>query len=73
MAELIIMDRTGDSRMSFTPGDAPATQAAMDRFKELLGQGHIAYKEGADGQKTLTRTFDPDAERITLHPQLIGG
>jgi len=73
MAELIYMDRSGDGRMSFTPGDAPAVTAAMKRFDELRAQGHIAYKEGADGQKTLTRTFDPDASRIILHPQLIGG
>lgn len=73
MAELIVMDHTGDSRMSFTPGDAPATQAAMTRFNELMAQGHIAYKEGSDGEKTLTRKFDATAERITVHPQLIGG
>lgn len=72
MAELIVMDRTGDSRTAFTADDSASVDAAMTRFAEMVGKGYTAVGE-VNGQKAVIRAFDPDAEKIILYPQYIGG
>ena len=44
MATQIVMDRTGDTRHQFDPGDAAAVLDAEARFKELTGAGFTAAK-----------------------------
>ncbi len=70
MGKLVVLDSTGHSEVRFSPKDKAEAKA---RFKELLGQGHIAYRMDADGKSSLTRSFDETAEEIVMHPQLVGG
>lgn len=74
MAELIVMDRTGDSRTAFTPDDAASVATAMEKFAEMTGKGYFATVPGDGGEPgRLIRAFDPAAEKIIMSPQLIGG
>lgn len=75
MAELIIMDRTGDTRVTFTPDDKAAVTTAMERFTELVGgRKYLATVPGENGGPgRIIREFDPTAEKIVLHAPFIGG
>ena len=66
------LDVTGDTQHHWTPGDKASTALVADRFVELLGMGHTAFRmEGNQG--TIIRKFDPEAETIIVTPPLIGG
>lgn len=73
--QLIVMDRTGDSRMDFTPDDTVAVAAAMEKFRELVGgKKYLATVPGENGEPgRIIREFDPTAREIILHAPLIGG
>lgn len=74
MPKLIILDHTGhDDKTAWEKGDVVSVKAAKDRFAEMLGNGHVAYKVDKDGTKTQTRSFEEDATEIILHPQMVGG
>lgn len=69
----IVMDHTGDSRHTFDAGDAVALKAAEERFKELTGLGFTAAERTANGEASVTRTFNPQATETLFYPRLIGG
>jgi hypothetical protein len=75
LAELIVMDRTGDTRMTFTPDDCAAVAEATERFNDLVGvKKYLAVVPGAGGEAgRILRAFDPTAEKIILNPPFIGG
>jgi len=71
MKQLIVMDRSGDTRINLT--DEIKVAEAMDRFQELVGgKKYVAVAENADGSKEVTRTFDAN-RTITLHAPFVGG
>lgn len=72
--QLIIMDRSGDTRQTFDTTNATELTAAEDRFKELTGSGFRAAKLSDDGSPgQLLKSFDPTAERVLFIPALQGG
>jgi hypothetical protein len=72
--ELIILDRTGDTRLQWKRGDAGEVAAARKRFEELKGKGYAAFKvSGGGGQGEQIDAFDPAAERMVLVPPYVGG
>jgi hypothetical protein len=73
MATQIVMDRRGDSRHSFDPGDRAAVAEAEQRFMALTGAGFTAAARTAPGEQRIIRGFDPTAEETLFHPRLIGG
>ena len=73
MATQIVMDRTGDSRHQFDPADAAAVRSAEERFKELTGLGFTAAERTANGEATVTRGFNPNAEETLFFPRLVAG
>ena len=73
MATQIVMDRTGDSRHQFDPADAAAVKSAEKRFKELTGLGFTAAERTANGEATVTRSFNANAEETLFFPRLTGG
>jgi hypothetical protein len=73
MATQIVMDRSGDSRHSFDPGDCAAVAEAERRFMDLTGAGFTAAVRTAPGEQRIIRRFDPTAEETLFHPRLIGG
>lgn len=69
-----IMDDTGDSRIQWDPKNPAEVAKAEARFRELKAKGFLAYKVGKDGkQGEVIAAFDPTAERIILHSQMVGG
>ena len=72
MSELIVMDRSGDSRTPFTQGDATQVAVAEKEFYKFLKLGYVAV-EGEGDAKFVTRKFNPGASKIIMHPQYIGG
>lgn len=73
MGTQIVMDHTGDSRHQFDATDQAAVAVAEKRFKELTGAGFIAAERTANGEASVTRSFNPGAEETLFFPQLQGG
>jgi hypothetical protein len=69
------LDKTGDVRQMWDRRNDDEVEAARKQFRELTRKGYLAYKaEGKDGhQGEQIREFDPEAERIILVKQLVGG
>ena len=69
------LDRTGDTRIMWDKDNADEVSAARRQFDDLLKKGYAAFraigKKGDQGDQI--RRFDPDAERIILVKQLVGG
>lgn len=75
MSELNVMDLTGDTKFMWSRNNPEEVKAAREHFDMLKKKGYYAYKvvgsEGAAGE--IIHNFDPDLERITMHPRPIGG
>lgn len=71
---LHIMDRTGDTKLMWSPDNPDEVQVAKEAFDKLKKKGHLAYTVNDDGKKgdVITR-FDKTAGRIIMSPQLVGG
>jgi hypothetical protein len=67
-----VLDRTGDTRLSWNPDDPGEVAAAKAHFDALRGKGYLATKRGAGGRETV-HSFDPAAREITMQPQTVGG
>lgn len=71
---LHMMDETGDTRMQWDKNNPAEIAKAKQRFDELKAKGYMAYslnKKGTQGD--VMQDFDPNAERIIMHSQMIGG
>jgi hypothetical protein len=69
------LDRSGDTRVMWDKGIKAEVDSARRTFDELTAKGYIAFRaEGKNGEKgTQIRKFDPDAERIIMVKQIVGG
>lgn len=71
---LCAMDDTGDSRIQWERSDPLQVEKARLRFDELKKKGYMAYSVNSKGdQGVVLGDFDPTAERIIMHSQMIGG
>ena len=74
---LRIMDRTGDTTMTWTVGNEAETEAVRTEFERLMTQnGYMAYTVDGDGGGTQVRSgeFPADVEaQVVMVPQIIGG
>ena len=73
MATQIVMDRSGDTRHYFDVRDKKALRDAEFRFKALTGAGFTAAVRNAEGDASVIRSFDPNAEETLFFPRLVGG
>lgn len=75
MGEMAVMDRNaGDLKVIWDPDNEDEVAAARAQFDALTGKGYAAFRVGDRGRKgEQIRTFDPDAEKVILAPQLRGG
>ena len=74
MAELRTMDRTGDSKVIWDKDKPDEVAAAKATFEALKKKRYLAYAVKKDGEKgRVIDEFDPDAEKIILAPQMVGG
>ena len=75
------LNNSGDARIMWDRNNPDEVRAAREAFESLTkpkskgGRGHVAYKaEGKNGERgEVIRKFDPEAERIILVPQIVGG
>ena len=69
------INETGDTKILWDSDNEDEVEAAEEMFDKLVTNGrHAAFavkKSGAKGERI--HEFDPDAERIILVPQIVGG
>lgn len=71
---LHIMDRTGDTKMTWSPDSPEEVANAKENFDRLKKKGFLAYTVKDDGSKgEVIKDFDKTAGRIIMAPQLVGG
>ena len=71
---LCALDDTGDTRLQWDPAKPEEVVNAQSRFDELKKKGYMAYSVNAKGdQGAVLKDFDPKAERIIMHSQMVGG
>lgn len=72
--ELVILDQTGDTKIIWDPEKAEEVAHARETFDKLRKKGYAAYSVNKKGDKgEVIREFDPDAEKMILAPQMVGG
>jgi hypothetical protein len=69
---LRILDRTGDTRVSYDPADADAVRDVETRFARLMSDSFIAFDVSTQPGRIITR-FDPQATEIIVSPRFAGG
>lgn len=71
---LCVMDESGDSRIQWDQNNPEEVSKAEFRFNDLKKKGFMAYSVNKKGDKgVVLQAFDPTAERIIMHSQMIGG
>lgn len=69
-----IADSSGDSTITWEVDNAAQVQAAQDQFEALVNKGHQAFAFPVTGQDgVMTKTFDPNVEKIIVMPPAAGG
>lgn len=72
--ELIVLDHTGDTKIVWDSDRPVEVEEARATFDRLRKKGYMAYKVDKKGEKgEVIREFDPDAEKLILAPQTVGG
>ena len=69
-----VMDHTGHSSYEFDKLNPEDLARGQRMFDELVkGQGMIAATRAPNGDQTLVKSFNPNAEETVFHRQLGGG
>lgn len=71
---LRILDKSGDTRLSWNPANPAEVAEVREKFDEITkGLGFLAYTVPTDGsQGEVIREFDPEHSTV-LTPQMQGG
>lgn len=73
-AGIAVLDESGDTRMQWSKNNPAEVAKAETRFNELKKSGYMGYSVSKDGSMgEVLQAFDPTAERIIMHRQLVGG
>lgn len=70
------LDDSGDFRQEWSKDNPAEVEAAREVFERFVKgeKKYVAYKTREDGSEgEVIREFDPEAERITLRPQMMAG
>jgi hypothetical protein len=71
---LFIQNDSGDTQIRWDKNNLVEVELARKNFDEHKAKRYLAYRLDSSGRKgELLRNFDPDAERIVMSPQLVGG
>ena len=74
MAELAIIDTTGDTKVIWDANNADEVEAARATFEKLTKKGYKAFSVKDNGkEKDLIKSFDASLEKIILVPPIVGG
>ncbi len=69
-----IMDTSGHSEITWDPEKAIEVRIAREAFDKLRAEGYSAFEVGEDGEKgTRMTAFNPEAGKVMMIPQLVGG
>jgi hypothetical protein len=71
--KFLTMDSTGHSVEEFDTATKTGLSEAMARFEALVKEGNAPAKLSSDGNHTVNRQFDPDAEEYVFVSPLKGG
>lgn len=72
--EMTVLDKTGDTKIVWDASKPDEVEAARQTFDRLRKKGYAAYSVKRNGdQGEVIREFDPQAEKVILAPQMIGG
>ena len=72
---LVILDRTGDTKLIWSRDNHDEIENARRTFKDLKAKGYDVFRvEGKEGKRgELMGEFDPEAERLIAAPRMRGG
>jgi hypothetical protein len=71
---LAILDRDGDTKITWEEGNETDVEHARRAFEDHQRKGYTAYKTDRQGNRAeRMTTFDPKAERMILVPRMAGG
>jgi len=72
--EMALMDPTGHTTITWDPAAPDEVSVAKKAFEEAVKKGYQAFHIRAGGQQgERMNTFNAEAERMVLVPQLRGG
>lgn len=74
MSEMNVMDPTGHTKHIWDANNEAEVEAAEALYDSLTAKGYRAFhvkKDGEEGKRM--DSFDPEAEKMILVPQLKGG
>jgi len=74
MSDMLVMDQTGHTRVTWDADDRDEVKEARKEFDALKAKGFNIFERGEGGQKGERATeFDPEARSYIAVPQLQGG
>lgn len=74
MGELRIMGSKGDQKVMWDPENEDEVEASKVTFKSLIKKGFKAFKVDKKGEAGKEiKKFDPDAGKLILVPEIVGG
>jgi len=72
--KLVIMDPSGHTEIKWSASNEVETEIARAAFNSAIGRNYSAFRvTEAGGRGARVTSFDPEAERYILAPQLVGG
>ena len=73
--EMCVLDRTGDTRLTWDANNTDEVASVRRTFDELKGKGYLAYtvKPGDGAKGEVITAFDPNAQKVILAPPMRGG
>ncbi len=70
----VMTPQHGDFRMTWDPDKPDEVAAAKEQFEKFRKKGYWAYKVNRLGNKgEVVTSFDPEAEKLIMAPQVSGG
>jgi hypothetical protein len=69
---LRILDRSGDTQLTYDPDEDTAVRDVEARFIALMEKGFVAFDVSTQPGRIMTN-FDPNAREIIISPRFAGG
>lgn len=67
-----ILDRNGDTKLTYDPTDSGAVRDVEARFMRLMDRNFVAFDVSTHPGRIIT-SFDPNASEIIVSPRFAGG
>ena len=74
MGVLRILGPSGDTRLTWRPGDLDEVADVRRRFDEIISEGYLVFELDAETKEgEQVRSFDPQARELRAFRPLAGG